>query len=48
MNTRAFVKALKSVGYHGPLILRREVEGPAGRLRDLAASLDGLRECLAS
>jgi L-ribulose-5-phosphate 3-epimerase len=43
-----FVKALKSVGYAGPLIIEREVGDQAGRMRDVARGLAFLRECLAS
>jgi sugar phosphate isomerase/epimerase len=42
-----FIKTLKAVGYHGPLVIEREVGDQAGRLRDVAAGLDFLRECLA-
>jgi sugar phosphate isomerase/epimerase len=43
----AFVKALKDVGYRGPLVVEREVGDQAGRLRDVARGLQFLRECLA-
>ncbi len=43
-----FVRALKAVGYAGPLIVEREVGDRAGRLRDVAHGLAFLRECLAS
>jgi L-ribulose-5-phosphate 3-epimerase len=42
-----FVRALKRVGYTGPLVVEREVGDQAGRLRDVAHGLDFLRECLA-
>ena len=42
-----FVRALRSVGYTGPLIVEREVGDQAGRLRDVAHGLAFLRECLA-
>ena len=47
VNIRLFVETLKSVGYRGPLIVEREVGDQAGRLRDVAAGLSYLRECLA-
>jgi len=47
VDIRRFIKALKSVGYQGPLIVEREVGDQAGRLRDVARGLDFLRECLA-
>ena len=47
VDIRRFVKALKSVGYQGPLVIEREVGDQAGRLRDVAHGLDFLRECLA-
>ena len=47
VDTRRFIKALKSVGYQGPLVVEREVGDQAGRLRDVARGLDFLRECLA-
>lgn len=43
-----FVRALKAVGYAGPLVVEREVGDQAGRLRDVAHGLAFLRECLAS
>ena len=42
-----FIKALKSIGYQGPLVIEREVGDQAGRLRDVAHGLKFLRECLA-
>ena len=47
VDIRRFIKALKSVGYQGPLVVEREVGNQAGRLRDVARGLDFLRECLA-
>ncbi len=47
VDTRRFIKALKTVGYQGPLVVEREVGDQAGRLRDVARGLDFLRECLA-
>ncbi len=47
VDIRRFIKALKSVGYQGPLAVEREVGDHAGRLRDMAPGLDFLRECLA-
>ena len=47
VDVRRFIKALKSVGYQGPLIVEREVGDQAGRLRDVARGLEFLRECLA-
>ncbi len=47
VDIRRFIKALKSVCYHGPLIVEREVGDQAGRLRDVGRGLDFLRECLA-
>jgi len=44
---REFVKALKRVGYRGPLVVEREVGDQAGRMRDVAHGLSLLRECLA-
>lgn len=43
-----FIKALKSVGYSGPLVVEREVGDQAERLADVAHGLAYLRECLAS
>ena len=42
-----FVRALKEVGYAGPLVVEREVGNQQERLRDVALGLDLLRECLA-
>lgn len=48
VDIRQFVRALKAVGYTGPLVVEREVGDQAGRLRDVAHGLAFLRECLAS
>ncbi|QEH34053.1 L-ribulose-5-phosphate 3-epimerase UlaE [Aquisphaera giovannonii] len=48
VNIPEFVKALKRVGYRGPLVVEREVGDQAGRVRDVAAGLAFLRECLDS
>ena len=42
----AFLRALKRVGYAGPLVIEREVGDQAGRLRDIAEGLALLRHCL--
>ncbi len=47
VDIRRFVRALKDVGYAGPLVVEREVGDQAGRLRDVAHGLAFLRECLA-
>jgi L-ribulose-5-phosphate 3-epimerase len=41
-----FVKTLKAIGYHGPLVVEREVGDQAGRLKDVADGLDFLKKCL--
>jgi sugar phosphate isomerase/epimerase len=46
VDIRRFVQTLKTVGYRGPLVVEREVGDQAGRLRDVAAGLDFLRDCL--
>jgi sugar phosphate isomerase/epimerase len=46
-NTRAFIKALKRVGYQGPLCIEREVGNQAERFRDIEHGIRFLRECLA-
>jgi len=43
-----FVRALKDVGYVGPLIVEREVGDQASRFRDIARGLDVLREALSA
>jgi sugar phosphate isomerase/epimerase len=47
VDIRRFVRALKDVGYAGPLVVEREVGDQAARLRDVAHGLAFLRECLA-
>jgi sugar phosphate isomerase/epimerase len=47
VNIKKFIDALKQNGFRGPLIVEREVGDQAARLRDLAAGLAFLRECLA-
>ena len=47
-NTREFVKALKRVGYRGPLCIEREVGTQADRFRDIEHGVRFLRECLAT
>jgi L-ribulose-5-phosphate 3-epimerase len=47
VNIRKFIGALKRNGFTGPLIVEREVGDQAARLRDVAAGLAYLRECLA-
>jgi sugar phosphate isomerase/epimerase len=47
-NIHEFVRALKRVGYRGPLCIEREVGDQAGRLRDIEHGIEFLRECLAS
>ena len=47
-NTKLFVKALKRVGYRGPLCIEREVGDQAGRVRDIEHGIKYLRECLAA
>ncbi len=46
-NTKAFVKALKRVGYRGPLCIEREVGTQADRYRDIEHGVQFLRECIA-
>lgn len=46
-NTRAFVKALKKIGYRGALCIEREVGTQAERFRDIEHGVRFLRECLA-
>jgi sugar phosphate isomerase/epimerase len=46
VNIRAFVQALKKVGYRGPLCIEREVGNQEERLRDVAHGIRFLRECL--
>jgi L-ribulose-5-phosphate 3-epimerase len=46
-NTRAFVKALKRIGYRGPLCIEREVGTQLERFQDIEHGVRFLRECLA-
>jgi L-ribulose-5-phosphate 3-epimerase len=46
VDIRAFVKALKGIGYLGPLCIEREVGNQEQRLEDLAHGIQFLRECL--
>ena len=46
-NTRAFVQALKRVGYRGPLCIEREVGDQSARYRDIEHGVRFLRACLA-
>ena len=46
-NTRAFVAALKRVGFRGPLCIEREVGTQAERFADIAHGVAFLRDCLA-
>jgi sugar phosphate isomerase/epimerase len=48
VDIRRFVRALKDVGYNGPLVVEREVGSQRERLSDVAHGLDVLRECLSS
>jgi sugar phosphate isomerase/epimerase len=45
-NIRQFVKALKKVGYRGPLCIEREVGNQEQRVADIAHGIRYLRECL--
>jgi sugar phosphate isomerase/epimerase len=47
-NTAGFVKALKRVGYRGPLCIEREVGTQEDRFRDIEHGVRFLRECLAT
>ncbi len=46
-NTREFVKALKRVGYRGPLCIEREVGNQLERFQDIEHGVKFLRDCLA-
>lgn len=46
-NTRAFIKALKRIGYRGPLCIEREVGTQQERFHDIEHGIRFLRECLA-
>src|SRR5258708_3278069 len=45
-NIRQFIKALKKVGYRGPLCIEREVGNQHQRLADIAHGIRFLQECL--
>lgn len=47
-NTAAFVKALKRVGFRGPLCIEREVGDQEERFRDIEHGVRFLRECVAA
>jgi sugar phosphate isomerase/epimerase len=46
-NTREFVRALRRVGYRGPLCIEREVGTQEERFRDIEHGVRFLKECLA-
>jgi sugar phosphate isomerase/epimerase len=46
VDIKGFVDALDKNGYNGPLVIEREVGDQSGRLRDVAAGLSYLRQCL--
>jgi sugar phosphate isomerase/epimerase len=46
-NTREFVKALKRVGYRGPMCIEREVGTQEERFHDIEYGVRFLRQCLA-
>lgn len=46
-NTREFVKALKRIGFTGPLCIEREVGNQQERFRDIEHGIRFLRQCLA-
>lgn len=46
-NTRAFVRALKRIGFRGPLCIEREVGTQQERFRDIEHGVRFLRACLA-
>jgi sugar phosphate isomerase/epimerase len=48
VNIRAFLQALKKVGFQGPLCVEREVGNQEERLRDVAHGIRYIRECLAA
>jgi sugar phosphate isomerase/epimerase len=41
-----FIKTLRAIGYNGPLVVEREVGDQAGRIKDVRAGLEFLRNCL--
>ena len=46
VNIRAFLQALKKVGYIGPLMVEREVGDQSERVRDIEKGLAFIHECL--
>ena len=48
VNIPAFIDALKGGEYQGPLVIERGVGDQAGRLSDVAAGLEHMRECFGS
>lgn len=46
-NTKAFVHALRRIGFQGPLCIEREVGNQQERFRDIAHGIRFLQECLA-
>ena len=46
-NTKEFVRALKKVGYRGPLCIEREVGNQLERFQDIEHGVKFLRDCLA-
>ncbi len=47
VNIPQFIRALKAIGYAGPLVVEREVGDQAGRIEDVRHGLAFLRRCLA-
>jgi L-ribulose-5-phosphate 3-epimerase len=47
VNIKQFIKALKKVGYEGPLCIEREVGDQEQRVADIAQGIRCLRDCLA-
>lgn len=45
---RRFLEALRKIGFHGPLMVEREVGDQSARIRDIAAGLDLLRAEIAA
>lgn len=46
VNIRRFIRALKKIGYQGPLCIEREVGNQEQRVADIAHGIRYLRECL--
>ena len=46
VDIKAFVKALKRIGFTGPLVVEREVGNQEGRIADVATGLAFLKECV--